>query len=82
MNDAVLLWGASTFNHFPSKNSMASRRLSKGIYEETYNSSLLIDSIQAPKLLHKSKLVPGVEKIPFIGKKLHLNVFIFIDSAF
>jgi apolipoprotein N-acyltransferase len=67
LNNALLLWGASTFNHFSHKNSVASRLLSTGVFEETYNSSILIDSINAPKVLHKSKLVPGVEKIPFVS---------------
>lgn len=67
LNDATLLWGASTFNHFEKKQSAASFEREKNLFEETYNSSLLIDSIETPKVLHKSKLVPGVEKIPFVS---------------
>lgn len=67
LNNAVLLWGASTFNHFNHKNSSASMEIAEGIYQEIYNSSILIDSIESPKIIHKSKLVPGVEKIPFVS---------------
>jgi apolipoprotein N-acyltransferase len=67
LNNATLLWGASTFNHFEKKHSAASFEREKNLFEETYNSSILIDSIEAPKVLHKSKLVPGVEKIPFVS---------------
>ena len=65
LNNAVLLWGATTYKLFNFKNSAASLKIDEGLYQESYNSSILIDSIGSPKVIHKSKLVPGVEKIPF-----------------
>ncbi len=57
--------GASTARFFRKPNSRASRLLPSGGYYESYNSSLLIDAENRYGFLHKSKLVLGVEKIPF-----------------
>jgi apolipoprotein N-acyltransferase len=63
---ASLLIGASTLRFFHKKNSIASRKIVGGYgYEESYNSSLLIDHKDRHTFVHKSKLVLGVEKIPF-----------------
>lgn len=64
--NASLLIGASTKRFFKHKKSRASRKLLDGPgYEEFYNSSMLVDFHDKPKFLHKSKLVLGVEKVPF-----------------
>lgn len=58
--------GASTARYFERRNSRASRKLSDGPgFCESYNSSLLVDEKNEPTFLHKSKLVLGVEKLPF-----------------
>ena len=62
-----LLVGASTLKLFPSKRSVASRPLDDGRFWESYNTSVHMSTTQSPMFLHKSKLVLGVEKIPFIG---------------
>ena len=60
------LVGASTSNLFESKNSSASKKLPKnGGYIESYNTSLFFSNELNKELIHKSKLVLGVEKIPF-----------------
>jgi apolipoprotein N-acyltransferase len=65
-NNASLLIGASTKKFFKYKKSRASKKLLDGPgYEEYYNSSMLIDYHDKPKFVHKSKLVLGVEKVPF-----------------
>lgn len=67
-NNAGLLIGASTYNTFPEKNSNASEfNTYYNEWLEQYNSSLLFDNHTEPTIIHKSKLVLGVEKIPFIG---------------
>jgi len=66
LNDACMLWGVPTYIHLNKKNSPASIEIGQGVFEERYNSSILIDSLNSPKIIHKSKLVPGVEKIPFV----------------
>ena len=63
-----LLIGASTFRFFKNKNSDVSRKLESGPgFYESYNSSLLVNSNNRPFIIHKSKLVLGVEKVPFIS---------------
>jgi apolipoprotein N-acyltransferase len=65
-NNASLLIGASTRKFFKNIHSRASKKIQGGPgYEENYNSSMLIDQHDKPRFLHKSKLVLGVEKVPF-----------------
>ncbi len=65
-NNSSLLIGASTRKFFKDKHSRASRKIEGGPgYEEYYNSSMLIDQHDKPRFSHKSKLVLGVEKVPF-----------------
>ena len=60
------LIGASTLRHFNEKQSIASRAYQDGPgYYESYNTTLLLAPHVAPEFLHKSKLVLGVEKMPF-----------------
>lgn len=66
-NGPDLLIGASTWKVFPYKRSVASRMLEDGQYWESYNTSVHLSLSQSPNFLHKSKLVLGVEKIPFVG---------------
>jgi apolipoprotein N-acyltransferase len=60
------LVGASTSNLFEEKVSPAAKPLENGKgYVENYNTSLFLSNSLEKTLIHKSKLVPGVEKIPF-----------------
>ncbi len=63
--NADLLIGASTMKHFDSKRSRASRKNPDGSYTEYYNSSVFMDRDLNESFIHKSKLVVGVEKIPY-----------------
>ena len=66
--DAELFIGASTFLLFENKNSSASMKDEGGPgFYERYNSSLLLNNKNQSKIIHKSKLVLGVEKVPFIS---------------
>lgn len=66
LNDVPFLTGASTLRQFDYKNSSVSRVLPKNQgYYESYNSSILFVKNFQPDFIHKSKLVLGVEKIPF-----------------
>jgi apolipoprotein N-acyltransferase len=62
-----LLIGGSTYEFFDKEHSAASNLIQPGVYQESYNSSLLFDLNKNPQVIHKSKLVLGVEKIPFIS---------------
>jgi len=66
LNNAPWYIGASTMEIFEEKNSRASMKLSSGPgYIEHYNTSFLIREDNSTEFVHKSKLVPGVEVIPF-----------------
>lgn len=61
-----LYLGASTYKIFDNKKSRASKELSSGRgFYESYNSSMIISENRPPSFVHKSKLVLGVEKIPY-----------------
>lgn len=63
--NAHLLTGASTYAFFKKKNSIASKKINgSSDFIEFYNSSLSIEKDNTD-IVHKSKLVLGVEEIPF-----------------
>ena len=62
-----LLFGASSWTQYegterPSANA---RRFGDGFWYETHNSALIVDSTGRYDLYQKSKLVPGVEMLPY-----------------
>ena len=62
--NSSLLIGASTFQLFDQKHSSASKSLPNGSFYESYNTALYMGD-KKQQFIHKSKLVLGVEKIPF-----------------
>jgi apolipoprotein N-acyltransferase len=65
-NNTLFFTGASTTRFFDKKNSIASRAVQGGPgFIEYYNTSILFNKNESPLYVHKSKLVLGVEKIPF-----------------
>jgi len=64
--NASFLIGAITYKYFNERHSAASRMIEHGEYYEVYNSSMHIQNSKSPEFIHKSKLVLGVEKVPFI----------------
>lgn len=64
--NANLLIGASTVRIFKQKLSVASTPIpNSSEWYESYNSSVLLTKTAPPQYVHKSKLVPGVELVPF-----------------
>lgn len=64
--DVPWLIGASTFSIYPESRSRSSFEMENGDgFIEYYNSSLFIPRDNHPAFIHKSKLVPGVEIVPF-----------------
>ncbi len=59
--------GASTYNFYDDdeKRKPTARELEDGSFYESYNTSLEFDSNGVSNIYHKSKLVPGVEKMPY-----------------
>jgi apolipoprotein N-acyltransferase len=68
-----LILGLSTARQFDTKVSAAARTLSDGSFVELYNTSCLYNA-DTLQLYRKSKLVPGVEKMPYP------NIFGFLEK--
>jgi apolipoprotein N-acyltransferase len=63
---ANVLIGASTVRIFDGKQSVASTPIPNASeWYESYNTSMLLTKTAPPQYVHKSKLVPGVELVPF-----------------
>ena len=63
-----ILVGASTykmFEHGDQKTSTARQIRNENIFYDAYNSALFIPDSGIVEVYHKTKLVPGVEKMPF-----------------
>ena len=62
-----LLFGASSWTRYEqaARPSSHARRLGDGLWYETHNSALIVDSTGRYGLYQKSKLVPGVEFLPY-----------------
>jgi apolipoprotein N-acyltransferase len=61
-----LYLGASTYRIFKEKESVSMKPMKGGPgFYEHYNTSLLLSRNKPPQFIHKSKLVLGVEKVPF-----------------
>lgn len=66
LHDVPMYIGGFTSRYFEQWHSRASRELSGGAgFVEHYNTSIYFNDQSKPGYIHKSKLVPGVEKIPF-----------------
>jgi len=63
-----ILIGASTYKRFERgevKSATARESFDGDFWYDAYNSALFVDSTKNIQIYHKSKLVPGVEKMPF-----------------
>jgi len=72
--NVTFILGASTYRMFENKISPVARKFkNEELYYESYNTALQIDSTEV-QTYHKSKLVLGVEKMPFP------NTFSFLEK--
>jgi len=66
---ALLVTGASTVHFYQNagEKTRTSREIegSDGVFYDSYNTALAFESDKEIRLYHKSKLVPGVEKMPY-----------------
>lgn len=60
-----IITGLSTFTAFPDKVRPTAREVSPNFFIEMYNSSACINREGVTGIYHKSKLVPGVELMPY-----------------
>lgn len=65
LNNADILWGVASNRTFDKKKAVTCKPNSDGTFTESYNASLHVNSKGDPAFIRKSKLVPGVEKVPF-----------------
>jgi apolipoprotein N-acyltransferase len=74
-----LLIGATTFHKYKFHKTppTITARLQNGFYIDQFNSALLFQNNKETQLYHKSKLVGGVEKMPF-----HKYLFFLNDLTF
>ena len=67
---AAILTGACTYHEFApgEKTTNTARKFSNSNdYYDSYNTAVYIDTLKNITLYHKSKLVPGVERMPYPG---------------
>ena len=71
-----VLIGAETHTIFlPGQETLTARKATGGeVYYDAYNTAMLINSVGI-KTYHKSKLVPGVEQMPFPWLFKHIESF-------
>ena len=64
---AKLITGATTLKHYSSKKEApySARAMEDGGYFDAFNTALQMDSSNTIQIYHKSRLVPGVELIPY-----------------
>lgn len=65
-NNVPVLIGATTRIFFKEENSSASRPIGKHFYED-YNTAVMMNYGATAETYHKSKLVLGSEKLPFVN---------------
>ena len=65
---AEILFGASSWTRYEqmARPSANARKMGDGDWYETHNSALIVDSTGRYDLYQKSKLVPGVEMLPYV----------------
>lgn len=62
-----LVFGASTFKVYPSKEEASiTARNKDGVFYDRFSTAILLNTLGETQVYHKSKLVMGVEKTPFI----------------
>ena len=60
-----ILLGSTTFKYLGDNKEKNSRKLKDNTWYNVYNSAILLKSDSSISIYHKTKLVPGVEQIPY-----------------
>jgi apolipoprotein N-acyltransferase len=66
-NGSLLTGIESTRNYNEQKTPTAQLDPNSGMYKDTFNAAMQVENSSNVQFYHKSKLVPGVEKMPFPG---------------
>ncbi|MFW6020071.1 MAG: apolipoprotein N-acyltransferase [Bacteroidales bacterium] len=75
-DELSLIIGASTFSRIPDSIDLplSAREHKSGFYYNAHNTAVFLDSTNRKQLYHKSKLVAGVEQLPFKKVLDHLPI--------
>lgn len=75
--EAQIITGAMTFRRYPNQQSASSTARNSGsLWYDRYNAALALDRDSTLKVSHKSRLVVGVEKMPYMNLLKPLEKFI------
>lgn len=65
--NGTLITGLESVKFYPDQQSLSARKYDNGTYVDVFNAAVQIENSANVQFYHKSKLVPGVEKMPFPG---------------
>lgn len=60
-----VLSGIESYRLYNDKRTLTAREIAPNVYKDNFNAATLIDVSSKLQFYHKSKLVPGVEQMPF-----------------
>lgn len=63
--NGTLISGIESVKLYPDQQTISARKYDNGNYMDVFNSAIQIENSANVQFYHKSKLVPGVEKMPF-----------------
>jgi len=74
--NGTLITGIESVRWYEDKKTISAKRHPNGMFYDNYNSAMQVENSANVQFYHKSKLVPGAEKMPFP------KVFSFMDGVF
>ncbi|WP_316813592.1 apolipoprotein N-acyltransferase [Pedobacter heparinus] len=63
--NGTLITGVESIKFYPDQQTLSARKYDNGTYVDVFNGAVQIENSANVQFYHKSKLVPGVEKMPF-----------------
>lgn len=63
--NGTLVTGIESIKFYPDRQTLSARKYDNGTYVDVFNGAVQIENSANVQFYHKSKLVPGVEKMPF-----------------
>jgi apolipoprotein N-acyltransferase len=63
--NGTLISGIETMKFYPDKLTPSARKYDNSTYVDVFNTAIQVENSANVQFYHKSKLVPGVEKMPF-----------------
>ncbi|MES2827210.1 MAG: apolipoprotein N-acyltransferase [Bacteroidota bacterium] len=63
--NGTLITGIESVKFYPAKETISAKKYDTGTYYDNFNAAMQVENSANVQFYHKSKLVPGVEKMPF-----------------